>query len=111
MPNVTALVVPPFSLKNSILEQIKETYFVIEAKTLEVNEIEDEIITKTNRGQKTLVILSSLDGITEQSRLCNLKLYAYKCTDGKKGEPSSNFYLDKSSFYAHSSFQNLNSAQ
>ena len=50
MPNVTALVVPPFSLKNSILEQIKETYFVIEAKTLEVNEIEDEIITKTNRG-------------------------------------------------------------
>ena len=48
-----------------------------------------------------LVVLASLDGITEESRLCNLKLFAYKCSDTFKQEPANNYYLDSAKFYAH----------
>ena len=66
---------------------------------------------KLKSSQKVLVVLSSLDDITNQSLLCNLKLYAYKCSDAHKREPDSNFYGDeKDSFYAHGSFKNLNTA-
>ena len=56
-------------------------------------------------------MLSSLDDITEQSRLCNLKLFAFKCSEAFKNEPSNNFYLDNESFYAHNSFKNITSAK
>ena len=55
-------------------------------------------------------MLSSLDGITEQSQLCDLKLYAYKCQDQFKGEPANNFYLDSESFYASKHFADAKSA-
>jgi len=46
-------------------------------------------------------VLSSLDGISEESRLCNLKLFAYKCSEAYKNEPATNYYLDAGNFYAH----------
>ena len=79
MPDVTALVVPPFALTKSLMESIKETYKVIESKTLDVSEIEETLKRNGSKGHKSLVILSSLDKITEESRLCKLRLFAYKC--------------------------------
>ena len=58
-----------------------------------------------------MVVLSSLDNITEESRLCKLKLFAYKCSDDFKSEPAENFYLDADRFYAHSNFKNVTSAK
>ena len=55
-------------------------------------------------------MLSSLDGINEESQLCNLKLFAYKCTEAFKSEPANNFYLDPLRFYAHANFKNASSA-
>ena len=55
-------------------------------------------------------MLASLDRITEESRLCNLKLFAYKCQDSFKSEPANNFYLDQNNFYAHQNFKNATSA-
>jgi len=79
MSDVTALVVPPFALTKSLMESIKETYKVIESKTLDVSEIEETLKRNGSKGHKSLVILSSLDNITEESRLCKLRLFAYKC--------------------------------
>jgi len=111
-PKVTALVVPPYSLKKSLMNSIKETYQVIESATLNVAEVEEAMKKRKSKSQQILVVLSSLDDITEQSLQCNLKLFAYKCTDAYKGEPASNFYLDeKDSFYAHISFKNATSAK
>ena len=77
---------------------------------MNVAEVE-QAMKKLSKSQKVLVVLSSLDDITDQSNLCNLKLYAYKCSDAHKREPDSNFYGDdKDSYYAHSSFKNLNTA-
>ena len=47
------------------------------------------------------MVLSSLDGINQEIRLCNLKLFAYKCTAQFLKEPASNYYLDPENFYAH----------
>ena len=69
------------------MNSIKETYQVIESSVLSVSEVE-EAKKKKSRGQQFLVILSSLDGITEESRLCNLKLFAYKCSDAYKADPA-----------------------
>ena len=109
MPNIMALVVPPFALKNSLMNMIKENYKVIEVAQLNVaNIMSNELKKKSNKPE--LVVLSSLDGITEQSRLCNLKLYAFKCQDSYKSEPANNYYLDSESFYAHQTFKSVNSA-
>lgn len=72
---------------------------------------EIESVIKSQRGKRVLTVLSSLDGINEESRLCNLKLFAYKCTETYKSEPANNFYLDAGSFYAHSNFIDATSAQ
>jgi len=57
--------------------------------------------TQQSRGKRVLTVLSSLDGISEESRLCNLKLFAYKCSEAYKNEPATNYYLDAGNFYAH----------
>ena len=108
--SITALVVPPYSLTKDLMDRVKETYNVIEQNQLNVGQIESKIASDASKRSRLLVVLSSLDNITEESRLCNLKLYAYKCKDEFKGEPASNFYLDESKFYAHSSFKNALSA-
>ena len=101
---------PPYSIKKSYISKIRDQYHVIESAQLNVAEVE-QAMRKLKSSQKVLVVLSSLDDITNQSVLCNLKLYAYKCSDAHKREPDSNFYGDeKDSFYAHGSFKNLNTA-
>lgn len=111
MPNVTALVVPPYSLSKTLMNSIKETYQVIESTQLQVSEVEEAMKKRKSKSQQILVVLASLDGITEQSRQCNLKLFAYKCSEAYKGEPAKNFYTDAESFYAHNSFKDAISAQ
>ena len=89
-----------------------DAYQVIECAQLDVSVVEDEIKKQKSSSQQVLVVLSSLDDITEQSRLCNLKLFAYKCNEAFKNEPTNNFYLeDNESFYAHNSFKNITSAK
>ncbi len=88
---------------------IRENYRVIEAGKLKVSEIEPQL-KSTKNSQRVLVVLASLDGITEESRLCNLKLFAYKCSETYKTEPANNFYLDQNKFYAHANFKNATSA-
>ena len=53
------------------------------------------------------MLLSSLDGITEQSRLCNLKLFAYKCSETAKADAANNFYLEAANYYAPKSIVNM----
>ena len=108
MPDITALVVPPYSLSKALMQSIKETYNVHETTKLDVSAVES--LKKKSSTKRLLVVLSSLDDITEQSQLCNLKLYAYKCSDAYKSEPANNFYLETGSFYAHSSFKDATSA-
>ena len=94
------------------MNNIKESYQVIESAHLNVAEVEEAMKKRKSKSQQILVVLSSLENITEQSQLCNLKLFAYKCTDAFKGEPASNFYLeDKDNYYAHSSFKNATTAK
>ena len=81
---------------------------MIEANALQVDEVERSL-QRPNK-QPSLVLLSSLDGIAEQSRLCKLKLLAYKCSEAGKAEAASNFYLEAASYYAPSSFANVSSA-
>ena len=83
------------------MERIRDTYHVIELNTLKVDEIVAANKSSKARKQRNLIVLASLDGITEESNLCNLKLFAYKCSDAYKGEPASNFYLNADNFYAH----------
>jgi len=40
LPNVTALVVPPYSLSTTLMERIRENYTVVEAERLNVSEVE-----------------------------------------------------------------------
>lgn len=109
---MTALVVPPYCLKQSIIESIKASYQVIESAQLNVAEVEEVLKKRKTKSQQILVLLSSLENITEQSRQCNLKLYAFKCSDSFKSEPASNFYLDeKDTYYAHSSFKDATTAR
>ena len=41
--NITALVVPPFAIKKSLMNSIKETYYVIEQAQLDVIEVEEAL--------------------------------------------------------------------
>lgn len=41
--NITALVVPPFAIKKSLMNSIKETYHVIEQAQLDVSEVEEAL--------------------------------------------------------------------
>ena len=52
-------------------------------------------------GKPTLILISSLDGIREQSKLCQLQLYIYKLTQERASETINNFYLEKSKFYCN----------
>lgn len=99
MRDVTALVVPPFSLSKSLMDRINENYQVVEMAQLDLVELEP--VYRRRSAQPVLVVLSSMEQITEQSRLCNLKLYAYKCDEVYKNEPANNFYLGAEKFYAH----------
>ena len=92
-------------LSKALLEKIKKGYSVIEADTLEVSEVERSL-QKAGK-LPSLVLLSSLDGIAEQSRLCNLKLFAYKCTEAGKADAANNFYLEAANYYAPKSFVNV----
>ena len=105
---ITALVAPPYSLSKALMEKIKKAYSIIEANALQVSEIERSLQRASK--QPSLVLLSSLDGIAEQSRLCKLKLFAYKCSETGKAEAACNFYLEPESYYAAKSFANVRSA-
>ena len=63
MRNVTALVVPPFSLSMGLMELINENYQVVEMAQLDIAELEP--VFKRRSSQPILVVLSSLEQITE----------------------------------------------
>jgi hypothetical protein len=65
LPNILSLVVPPFSLSKSLMERIRENYIIYEAATLNVAEIQSSAISKNRSARPLLVVLSSLDDITE----------------------------------------------
>ena len=64
IPNVLALVVPPYSLTKDLMERIKDSYQVVEAVTLDVAELQSTVL-KSRLSKPVLVVLSSLDNITE----------------------------------------------
>ena len=100
---------PPYSLTKELIEKIKETYRVEEQAKLNIPDLQNGVL-RLRSAIPILVVLSSLDDITEQSQLCNLKLYAFKCSEAFKNEPANNFYLNASTFYAHQNFQNASTA-
>ena len=79
------MVVPPYSLPKNLMDRIRETYRVIEVEKLKVSELIGQLPRAGGKmgrqEQSPLVVLSSLDGINQEIRQCNLKLFAYKCTE------------------------------
>ena len=67
---------------------------------MKVNELETP-----QSGKPTLVLISSLDGIREESKLCQLQLFIYKLSAECKSEPINNFYLEKAKFYCNPSLK------
>jgi len=64
------------------MERIRETYRVIEVEKLKVSELTGQLSQTGSKAKKSpLIVLSSLDGINQEIRLCNLKLFAYKCSE------------------------------
>ena len=109
--DLTALVVPPYSLPKNLMDRIRESYSVIEVEKLRVSELVGQLPKPGSKGSKApLIVLSSLDGINQEIRQCNLKLFAYKCTEQFMKEPCDNFYLDSDKFYAHRVFKDVTSA-
>jgi len=103
--------VPPYSLQKNLWKKIQDSYRVIEIEKLKVSEVEGQLKSgKGSQQKRPLIVLSSLDGINQESHLCNLRLFAYKCTEQYMREPADNFYLDVDNFYAHSIFKNVSSA-
>ena len=92
------------------MQRIRESYQVFEAVSLDVAELQSTVFAQKRGQQQVLVLLSSLKNISEQSLLCKLRLYAYKCTETYKSEPVNNFYLSANNFYAHESFKNAQTA-
>ena len=101
---------PPYSLLKTLWDRIKESYRVIEVEKLKVSEVESQLKAGARGSPSPLIVLSSLDGINQESRQCNLRLFAYKCSEQFMKEPTENFYLNADNFYAHSNFQNITSA-
>jgi len=46
LPDIKALVVPPYSLSKSLMERIKDNYRVIEADKLKVGDVEPQLKQK-----------------------------------------------------------------
>lgn len=63
MANITALVLPPYSLSKALMESIEDTYNVIETEKLDVEQVEK--LFKKKSAKKSLVVLASLKDITE----------------------------------------------
>jgi len=72
LPDLTALVVPPYSLPKKLMERIRETYRVVEVEKLKVSELVGQLSHSEAKGKKgsqsTLIVLSSLDGINQEIR-------------------------------------------
>ena len=97
MPKVLALAVSPFGMQLKTLEKIRASYNVIEAVKLD----REVVNSASKNAKKSLVLVHSLEGVTEIAQICNLKLFAYKMLQQFKGEPEKNFYLDSETVYAH----------
>lgn len=83
------------------LDKIRASYNVIEAVKLD----KDVVNSASKNAKKSLVLVHSLEGVTEIAQNFNLKLFAYKMSQQFKGEPEKNFYLDPETVYAHQSLR------
>ena len=101
MRDVLCLCAAPMGLTMAIVNKIKDSYQLVEQASLKV----DQLPSEGKNSKQQLVLVNSLDGIIEQSKLCNLQLYIYKAGEEHKRKPVDNFYLEPEAHYANPSLR------